>query len=38
MKFALMNKFLIGIKDLLNITFAGVAVQMTGFNKASPIM
>lgn len=33
-KFALMNKFLIGVKELLNITFAGVAVQMTGFNKA----
>jgi len=32
-RFALMNNFLVHVKDLLNITFAHLAYQMTGFNK-----
>jgi hypothetical protein len=32
-RFALMNEFLIPVKDLLNISFAHLAFRMTGFNK-----
>ena len=32
-RFALMNQFLIPVKDLLNISFAHLAYRMTGFNK-----
>jgi hypothetical protein len=32
-RFALMNEFLIPVKDLLNISFAHLAYRMTGFNK-----
>ena len=33
-KFALMNVFLYQLQSLLNVTYAGVAVNMTGSNKA----
>jgi Family of unknown function (DUF6266) len=33
-RFSYMSKFLVPLKDLLNITFAHLAVRMTGFNKA----
>src|SRR5579864_8927236 len=33
-KYRLMNQLLIPAKDLLNKTFAHLAVRMTGFNKA----
>jgi hypothetical protein len=33
-RFRLMNKFLRPLNDLLNTTFAHLAVRMTGFNKA----
>ncbi|HSZ32837.1 MAG TPA: DUF6266 family protein, partial [Puia sp.] len=33
-KFSLMNNFLIPAKSLLNITYAHLVVNMTGFNKA----
>jgi len=32
-RFALMNQFLIPVKDLLNISFAHLAYRMNGFNK-----
>ena len=32
-RFALMNQFLIPVKDLLNISFAHLAYRMSGFNK-----
>src|SRR5882757_8108011 len=32
-RFALMNQFLIPVKNLLNITFAHLAYRMNGFNK-----
>src|SRR5580693_4874522 len=33
-KFALMNDFLKQLQSLMNLTFANVAVNMTGYNKA----
>ncbi len=33
-RFRLMNEFLIPVKSLLNITYAHLVVNMTGFNKA----
>ena len=32
-RFALMNQFLIPVKDLLNLSFAHLAYRMNGFNK-----
>jgi len=32
-RFALMNEFLIPVKNLLNVSFAHLAYRMTGFNK-----